>query len=265
MFTLTTPPRKCEKTIKVICLRENKISGNFSIDHSLVLTVTLTPLPEMPKVVGWERNAKGKLAPKFVDLSATMDPANCKVRHVLACPQCRGNCVTNVSRISESSVNLNLKLMRWRLLPELDLEVLQRLKVLVLGSGTLGCNVARCLLGWGVRRITMLDNGKVSYSNPVRQSLYNFEDCGKDKASTAAARIRQINPGAEVEAVTMSIPMPGHAVSKLEEERVTGDIEKLEGLVESADVVFLLTDTRESRCTVVCFKTKVMHQQCSRV
>ena len=50
------------------------------------------------------------------------------------------------SRISESSVNLNLKLMRWRLLPQLDLEVLQKLKVLVLGSGTLGCNVARCLL-----------------------------------------------------------------------------------------------------------------------
>ena len=74
MFTIP-PPRKSEKTIKVICLRENKISGNFSIDHSLLLTVTLKALPEMPKVVGWERNAKGKLAPKFVDLSATMDPA----------------------------------------------------------------------------------------------------------------------------------------------------------------------------------------------
>ena len=54
-----------------------------------------------------------------------------------------------------------------------------------IGSGTLGCNVARALLGWGVRRVTFLDNGAVSFSNPVRQSLFSFEDCldgGKHKA-----------------------------------------------------------------------------------
>ena len=31
--------------------------------------------------------------------------------------------------------------------------------------------------GWGVRHITLLDNGRVSYSNPVRQSLFTFKDC----------------------------------------------------------------------------------------
>ena len=65
--------------------------------------------------------------------------------------------------------------------------------------------------------------------------------------------------------MTMSIPMPGHAVSKLEEERVAGDIERLEGLVESADVVFLLTDTRESRWlpTLLCAsKQKVRVRVC---
>ena len=54
-----------------------------------------------------------------------------------------------------------------------------------IGSGTLGCNVARALLGWGVRRVTFLDNGAVSFSNPVRQSLFAFEDCldgGRHKA-----------------------------------------------------------------------------------
>ncbi|XP_063679935.1 ubiquitin-like modifier-activating enzyme ATG7 isoform X2 [Bolinopsis microptera] len=225
---------KEKKVVKVICLRENKVAGQQSVDHSLYLEVELEPLSNtgMPKVVGWERNTKGKLTSKFVDLSASMDPA----------------------KISESSVNLNLKLMRWRLLPELNLEVLQKLKVLVLGSGTLGCNVARCLLGWGVKNITMLDNGKVSYSNPVRQSLFNFDDCGKPKAETAAARIKQINPSAESRGVALSIPMPGHPVTKLEEEKVKESITELEELIDSVDVVFLLTDTRESRWlpTLIC-------------
>ena len=43
-----------------------------------------------------------------------------------------------------------------------------------------------------------MDNGKISYSNPVRQSLFKFEDSlkgGKPKAETAAAALREIFPG----------------------------------------------------------------------
>ena len=75
--------------------------------------------------------------------------------------------------------------MKWRLQPNIDLEKLQKLKVLLLGSGTLGCNVSRVLIGWGVRSITFVDSGTVSYSNPVRQSLFTFEDSSNkvDKAA----------------------------------------------------------------------------------
>ena len=51
---------------------------------------------------------------------------------------------------------------------------------------------------WGVRHITFLDNSRVSYSNPVRQSLFTFEDClngGKPKAQAAAEALRRIFPG----------------------------------------------------------------------
>lgn len=66
--------------------------------------------------------------------------------------------------------------MKWRLEPELDLEMLSNLKVFVLGTGTLGCNLARLLIGYGVKNITFLDNGNVSYSNLARQSLFNTEN-----------------------------------------------------------------------------------------
>lgn len=70
------------------------------------------------------------------------------------------------------------------------------------------------MLAWGVRHITFVDNGKISYSNPVRQCLFDFEDCGKDKekAPTAAEKLKQIFPFAESTGVVLRIPMPGHPV-----------------------------------------------------
>ena len=99
-------------------------------------------------------------------------------------------------RMAESSVNLNLRLMKWRLEPELDLESIASCRCLIFGAGTLGCNVARTLLGWGVTGLTLIDNGSVSMSNPVRQSLYSFSDAsqGRDKAPTAAAALKLIYP-----------------------------------------------------------------------
>ena len=70
--------------------------------------------------------------------------------------------------LAEQAVGLNLKLMKWRMAPELNIEILKTTKCLLLGSGSLGCQVARNLLSWGYEHITFVDNGKVSYSNPVR-------------------------------------------------------------------------------------------------
>lgn len=49
-----------------------------------------------------------------------------------------------------------------------------------------------------MRHITFVDNAKISYSNPVRQPLYEFEDClggGKSKAMAAVDRLAKIFPG----------------------------------------------------------------------
>ncbi|CUG85182.1 ubiquitin activating E1 enzyme, putative, partial [Bodo saltans] len=64
-------------------------------------------------------------------------------------------------QLATSSAKLNLSLMKWRMLPELQLEPLQGCKALLLGSGTLGCNIGRHLLMWGVTHLTFVDRGNV--------------------------------------------------------------------------------------------------------
>lgn len=53
-----------------------------------------------------------------------------------------------------------------------------------------------CFQAWGVQNITLVDNGSVSHSNPVRQSLYTFEDCknSNKKANVAVSALTKIHP-----------------------------------------------------------------------
>lgn len=188
----------------------------------------------LSNLVGWESNLNDKLGPTIVNLSDTMDPA----------------------KLSDRAVNLNLKLMKWRLVPHLDLEKIYNLKCLLLGAGTLGCAVARVLLGWGVNNITFVDNSNVSHSNTVRQSLYSHQDAVKHKHKAYAAKdaVLNIRPSINAEGVVLHIPMPGHAVGESMLESTKKSLEKLEELIENNDVVFLLLDSREARWlpTVLC-------------
>ncbi|KAK6055998.1 putative E1-like protein-activating enzyme Gsa7p/Apg7p [Cooperia oncophora] len=158
----------------------------------------------------------------------------------------------------EQSVELNLSLMKWRLVPEMKLERYTSLKVLIFGAGTLGSNIARCLMGWGVKKITFVDNSFVSYSNPIRQSLSEFTDAreGRGKAETAASALRRIYPSIEAEAVLLTVPMPGHTVAPSEEAALAKDVETIEQLVSTHDVVFLALDSREARWLPTVLATK---------
>lgn len=181
------------------------------------------------KVVGWELNNRSKAGPRVVNLRPLLDS----------------------NHLSIEAADLNLKLMKWRMIPNLNVDKLKSCKVTLLGAGTLGCSVARTLLGWGVRKITFVDYGKVSYSNPVRQNLFTLDDChadngtGKSKAVAAAENLRSIAADVESEGIVLSIPMPGHAVDDIESLHST--ISKLDQLIRDSDIIFLLTDTRESR------------------
>eukprot|EP00164_Ancoracysta_twista_P005846 GFYU01008045.1.p1 GENE.GFYU01008045.1~~GFYU01008045.1.p1 ORF type:complete len:710 (+),score=87.35 GFYU01008045.1:106-2130(+) len=208
----------------VVCVR---FKGRENIQSSLVLDVTLDG-DVTAEPVGWERNNRGKMGPRMIDLSAHMAP----------------------EKLAQNAADMNLKLMRWRLLPSLDTNILGETRCLLLGAGTLGCAVSRNLLAWGVRHMTFVDSGNVSYSNPVRQTLFEFEDCksgGKVKALAAAENLNRVFPGLNATGVKLSIPMPGHHSSPEQLQQAEADTKVLSDLIDAHDIVFLLTDTRESR------------------
>ena len=148
--------------------------------------------------------------------------------------------------------------MKWRMAPSLDTEIIKLTKFLLIGAGTLGCSVSRCLLGWGVRHIDFVDNSKVSYSNPVRQSLYRFEDVNREnnyKALIAAERLKEIFPTINSNGHHVNIPLPGTKfINESAETFFLKEFEKLDNLIMNSDIVFLLTDSRETRWlpTLLC-------------
>jgi ubiquitin-like modifier-activating enzyme ATG7 len=214
--------------VQILCYRDTHSLRHQA--HSIVLHLkaekeNVPPQTTMPKVTGWER-INNKLTSRTVDLAAFMDP----------------------TRLADQAVDLNLKLIKWRIAPTLDLDIIKNTSCLLLGAGTLGSYVARNLMGWGVRKITFVDSSTVSFSNPVRQPLYRYEDClngGAPKALRAAEALKEIYPGVEARGEVVNVPMVGHPM--IDEPKTKEEFEKIKALVDEHDVIFLLLDSRESR------------------
>ncbi|WVR04403.1 E1-like protein-activating enzyme Gsa7p/Apg7p [Kwoniella sp. DSM 27419] len=190
------------RQINVVCLR-----GGSRMEQGLLRLADdkEETSPARAVAVGWQRDGSGKLASRIADLSTFIDP----------------------DRLAKQAVDLNLKLMKWRVMPTIDLDAIRNTKCLLLGAGTLGCYVARNLM-----------------------PLFNFEDCldgGQYKALCAAQRIKQVYPGISSEGHVLDIPMPGHPWQTASKAWETASVSKLDKLIEDHDVVFLLTDSRESR------------------
>lgn len=163
------------KQLKVLSIRQNeKCSLQSSRLFFIDIPAEINLEPSSIKWTGWERNNQGKLLPKMASMGESMDP----------------------TKIAEHFSMLNLKLMKWRLLPNLDLDIIKKQKCLLFGAGTLGCAIARSLISWGIDNVSFIDYGNVSYSNPVRQSLFTHADAmqNKFKATAAAERLMDILP-----------------------------------------------------------------------
>ncbi|XP_025070950.1 ubiquitin-like modifier-activating enzyme ATG7 isoform X10 [Alligator sinensis] len=151
-------------SIEVLCFRDRTMQGVRDVTHSILFEIKLSQLAlspvDCPKAVGWEKNQKGGMGPRMVNLSECMDP----------------------KRLAESSVDLNLKLMCWRLVPTLDLEKVVSAKCLLLGAGTLGCSVAR----------TLMNAKGFNMSIPMPGHPVNFSKVTMEQAQKDVAQLEQL-------------------------------------------------------------------------
>lgn len=121
-------------------------------------------------------------------------------------------------------------------LPQVGAEGQQRIaggRVLLIGVGGIGCAAAAYLASSGVGHITVCDFDTVDATNLGRQVLYTQGHIGERKAEVAADRLRKINPGIAVTAVS---------------ERLVGDA--LADAVAAADVVLDGSDNFPTRFAV---------------
>ena len=217
-----------EKITSIVLLKE--VEKDLAFKGSLLITIENLLLNGIEKENEAARFAIQELETTSVDLKSMFNPET----------------------IAENAVDLNINLMKWRMCPWLNTDIIRKQKYLLVGAGTLGCHVSRALLGWGARHITFLDNGKVSYSNPVRQSLYTFEDSknvgNNYKAILGAEMLKKIFPMVDSKGFNITIPLPGRTlIDDKAKEEYFKNLEILENQIKECDVMFLLTDSRESR------------------
>lgn len=90
-----------------------------------------------------------------------------------------------------------LRYNRQTMLPEIGdegQEKLKKAKVLVIGAGGLGCPILQYIATAGVGSIGIIDFDKIEIHNLHRQILYNENQIGQSKATTAKETLKTLNP-----------------------------------------------------------------------
>src|SRR3989344_5484456 len=83
--------------------------------------------------------------------------------------------------------------------------ILQTKKVAIVGVGALGTVAAELLARAGVGSLILIDRDTVEESNLQRQTLFDEKNIGKNKASAAEKRIKEINAEIKIEAHSLHL------------------------------------------------------------
>jgi len=98
-----------------------------------------------------------------------------------------------------NAIDIFLRYSRQMMVPEIGEEGQQKIinaKVLVIGTGGLGCPVLQYLAAAGVGTIGIVDFDVIELHNLHRQILYTDKSNGESKAITAQKALQELNPHA---------------------------------------------------------------------
>lgn len=79
---------------------------------------------------------------------------------------------------------------------------LQDLKIFIVGSGAIGCELLKNLASIGIRNIEITDPDHIELSNLSRQFLFRKNDINKSKSIIASNKIMKYNPNVDVKPYT---------------------------------------------------------------
>jgi adenylyltransferase/sulfurtransferase len=141
-------------------------------------------------------------------------------------------------------------------LREVGIEGQARLRgasVLVVGAGGLGVPVLQYLAGAGVGRIGIVDADRLEPSNLHRQTWYALADCGREKSTLAAERVRALNPEVSVDAHALRLDA-GNA------ERLSAGHDLILDCSDNFATKFLLNDLALRTCKPVLFASVYQYE-----
>jgi molybdopterin/thiamine biosynthesis adenylyltransferase len=116
-----------------------------------------------------------------------------------------------------------------------DESVLQEATITIIGLGSGGAGITNELVRCGVTNFKLNDFDTISLSNLCR-SEYNLLDVGKKKTKVMREKLQKINPCINVELYDESI--------------MDMDIEKLEKIIDSSDLIIEATDSPQTKILI---------------
>jgi molybdopterin-synthase adenylyltransferase len=115
-------------------------------------------------------------------------------------------------------------------------EKLKQAKVFIAGAGGLGSPAAIYLAAAGIGTIIIADRDRVEGSNLNRQILHRETDIGVEKTVSAAAKLKQLNPGIKIETRAETINETNAAI-------LVGDADLIVDAMDNLPTRYLLNRT----------------------
>ena len=140
---------------------------------------------------------------------------------------------------------MNPRYSRQSILPQIGQEgqeTLLKSRIVIVGCGALGTNIASNLTRAGIGIIKIIDRDIVELNNLQRQILFNEADIGKPKVIAAAEKLKMINSEIEIVHIRKDL---NHT--------------NIEGIISGSDLVVDVTDNFQTRMVIndTCVKNKI--------